>query len=214
MSDNALESVFDGLCIAPEPPFHPRQGFEHLRGSETHLFYVVLEGHIPRIYTHWEDAAPQVSGFSNSVHKKHRSWSAATTACDATRRPCATTPVDFPIPVAPIAPRSPPPCDASTRKSRHDERIKRPRRQGYSVSTSAPSTQTGSREPPVLYVYSGGDDTAIYADQQRAFSAANCGLAGGSFRKVETTTHLSHAFDLATESALEVFNISDFSDSE
>ncbi|KAF8195151.1 hypothetical protein K438DRAFT_1968481 [Mycena galopus ATCC 62051] len=189
MSNNALESVFNGLRIAPEPPFHPRQGFEHLQGSETHLFYVVLEGH-PGIYTHWEDPAPQVSGFSNSIHKKHRGWSAATTVCDATRRPCATTPVDFPIPVAPIAPRSPPLCDASTGKSRHDKRIKRLRRQGYS------------------------DDTTIYADQQRAFSAANRGLADGSFYKVETTTCLSHAFDLATESALEVFNISDFSDSE
>ncbi|KAF8139164.1 hypothetical protein K438DRAFT_1996296 [Mycena galopus ATCC 62051] len=194
MEDNALESAFEALRVATEPPFYPRLGFEYLRGSETHSFYVVTEGRVPGIYTHWVDAAPQVAGFSNSVYKKHRGWVAATTACDTARRPHATAPVS--LPVAPL-PHSTP-----------------PRRPNHRASTSARSTPIGSRQPPVLYVYSRGNNTTIYADQQEASSAARRGLADGSFRKVEATTCLTDAFDLATESALDVVNISDFSDSE
>ncbi|KAF8160334.1 hypothetical protein K438DRAFT_1985758 [Mycena galopus ATCC 62051] len=214
MEDNALETVFDGLRIAPEPSFHPRQGFEYLRGSETGWFYVVIEGHVPGIYTHWEDVAPQVAGFSNSVYKKHLGWSAATAACDATRRSRTIIPVPSPIPVA--GPSTPPLQRDTGSQGHHARHLRSPRRQAHGASTSAPSTprdsSTGSRKPPVLYVYSRGDDTTIYTDQQQAFSAARRGLADSSFRKVDTTTRLSNAFDLATESALEVINIS--SDSE
>jgi hypothetical protein len=39
-------------------------------------------------------------------------------------------------------------------------------------------------------------------------------MADGSFRKVDVTTGVQNAFDRATESALEVINISDISDIE
>jgi hypothetical protein len=53
MVDISLESAFHSLEINPEPFFHPRKGFESRRGSETENFYVVMEGRIPGIYTHW-----------------------------------------------------------------------------------------------------------------------------------------------------------------
>jgi hypothetical protein len=45
--------------------------------------------------------------------------------------------------------------------------------------------------------------------RQQASSAARRGLADGSFRKVDVTTSTGDAFDIASESALEVYNISD-----
>ncbi|KAJ7791304.1 hypothetical protein B0H14DRAFT_3500648 [Mycena olivaceomarginata] len=68
------------------------------------------------------------------------------------------------------------------------------------ASTSAPATPTGSRKN-LLYVYSRGKDTTIYADQ--VSTAARRGWADGSFRKVEVTSGVRNVFDLAEESALE-----------
>jgi hypothetical protein len=45
--------------------------------------------------------------------------------------------------------------------------------------------------------------------REQASVAARSGLADGSFRKVEVTPHLDDAFELATERALEVIDISD-----
>ncbi|KAJ7800538.1 hypothetical protein B0H14DRAFT_2616120 [Mycena olivaceomarginata] len=72
-----------------------------------------------------------------------------------------------------------------------------------SASVSAPSTPNG-RKKKTLYVYSRGTGTTIYANQQQASSAARRGLANGSFRKVDVTTSTGDAFDIASESALEV----------
>jgi hypothetical protein len=51
-------------------------------------------------------------------------------------------------------------------------------------------------------------------DRHQASAAAHRGLADGSFRKVDVTTSIQSAFDRATESALDVIDISDFSDIE
>ncbi|KAJ7694500.1 hypothetical protein B0H14DRAFT_3530642 [Mycena olivaceomarginata] len=83
-----------------------------------------------------------------------------------------------------------------------------------SASVSAPSTPNG-RKKKTFYVQSCGTGTTIYANQQQASSAARRGLANGSFRKVDVTTSTGDAFDIASESALEVYNISDIeSDAE
>jgi hypothetical protein len=51
-------------------------------------------------------------------------------------------------------------------------------------------------------------------DRHQASAAARRGMADGSFRKVDVTTGVQNVFDRATESALEVINISDISDIE
>jgi hypothetical protein len=53
MVDLALESALSSLQLSDQSPFCPRQGFEHTRGSETAPFYVITQGRIPGIYTHW-----------------------------------------------------------------------------------------------------------------------------------------------------------------
>ncbi|KAJ7767578.1 hypothetical protein B0H14DRAFT_3509784 [Mycena olivaceomarginata] len=72
---------------------------------------------------------------------------------------------------------------------------------------------TGSRKK-VLYVYSQSKNTTIYADRHQVSAAARRGLADGSFRKVEVTTGVHNAFELAEESAVKCYNISDCSDEE
>ncbi|KAJ7825922.1 hypothetical protein B0H14DRAFT_3468162 [Mycena olivaceomarginata] len=73
---------------------------------------------------------------------------------------------------------------------------------------SAPSTPTSSRKN-LLYVYSRGNDTTIYTDSHHTSAAARCGLANGSFRKIEVTGSIRNVFDHAEESAWECYNISD-----
>ncbi|KAJ7813105.1 hypothetical protein B0H14DRAFT_3478265 [Mycena olivaceomarginata] len=80
------------------------------------------------------------------------------------------------------------------------------------ASGSAPSTPTRSQK--ALYVCSQGRRMTIYGTQEEASSAARRGLAHGSFRRIDVTQRVSDAFNTATVSALEVYNISDFSDSE
>ncbi|KAF8179826.1 hypothetical protein K438DRAFT_1977186 [Mycena galopus ATCC 62051] len=200
---DALASALGSLHVTPKPFFHPRRGSEHLQDSETHWFYVVTAGRVPGIYTHWEDAAPQISGFSNSAHKKHLGWLAAITAFDNAASSAAPRKTRILEPqgqgrALATSPLTPPPS--------------RKRAQHLRSPVSAPSTPGGSK--PLLYVYSRGRDTTIYANEQRASSAARRGLADGSFRKVEVTPSVTDAFTHAAESALEVYNISDFSDSE
>ncbi|KAF8146279.1 hypothetical protein K438DRAFT_2028346 [Mycena galopus ATCC 62051] len=201
---DALASALAGLHVTPKPFFHPRRGSEHLQGSETHWFYIVIAGRVPGIYTHWEDAAPdpQISGFSNSTYKKHLGWLAATTVFDKAASPSAPQKTRMLEPrtegcALATSPSTPPPS--------------RKRAQHLRSSASAPSTPNGSK--PLLYVYSRGRDTTIYANQQRASLAARCGLADSSFRKMEVTPSVTDAFTDA-ESVLEVYSISDFSDSE
>ncbi|KAJ7803737.1 hypothetical protein B0H14DRAFT_3487098 [Mycena olivaceomarginata] len=99
MVGTTLEDTFKNLSLStPKSFFYPRKGFEDKQGSETFEFYVVTKGHAPGIYTHWEDASVQVTGFKKSVHKKYTGWSAATQAWDATHQPVAT-------------PHTPPPLD-------------------------------------------------------------------------------------------------------
>ncbi|KAJ7729882.1 hypothetical protein B0H14DRAFT_3518187 [Mycena olivaceomarginata] len=200
MVNTNLEHTFGNLSLTREPFFHPRQGFEDKQGSETFEFYVVIQGHVPGIYTHWEDASVQVIGFKKSVHKKHTGWSAATQAWDAARQPVAS-------------PRTPPPLD---RKSVKPSTPATPRAQvaasttaSTSLSSSASPPSTPSRPKRVLYVYSRGKDTTVYADSQQASSEMRRGLADGSFRKLEATSSVSNALAHATDSALEVYDISD-----
>ncbi|KAJ7693711.1 hypothetical protein B0H14DRAFT_3531057 [Mycena olivaceomarginata] len=206
MVDISLESAFHSLEINPEPFFHPRKGFESRRGSETENFYVVMEGRIPGIYTHWEDASPQVNAYRGAVHKKHLGWSAAISAWDGSRRPSSTPASSMPSP------------------SKRDAKLKI-RQRGIPFTTqkkpeerapaSVPAlpTPTASKKK-VLYVCSHRNDTTIYADEHQASAAARRGMADGSLRKVDVTTGVQNAFDRATESALEVINISDISDIE
>ncbi|KAJ7301217.1 hypothetical protein DFH08DRAFT_978998 [Mycena albidolilacea] len=198
MVDTSFDTVFAHLNLVEEPSFYPQKGFEDTRGSETYTFYVVTSGRVPGIYTHWEDACLQVNKFPSASHKKYSGWSAATSALDATRRP------SMPAAVSPSTPATSTPAlkksSVATMKA--------------SASISAPSTPSG-RKKKMLYVYSRGTGTTIYANQQQASSAARRGLADGSFRKVDLTTSTGDAFDIASESALEVYNISDIeSDAE
>ncbi|KAJ7360889.1 hypothetical protein DFH08DRAFT_800310 [Mycena albidolilacea] len=89
MVDLALESAPSSLQLSDQSSFYPRQGFEHTRGSETAPFYVVTQGRIPGIYTHWEEASHQVNRFPSAVHKRYIGWSEATAAWDAAHRPPA-----------------------------------------------------------------------------------------------------------------------------
>ncbi|KAF8146219.1 hypothetical protein K438DRAFT_1990980 [Mycena galopus ATCC 62051] len=212
-----LEDAFGGLNINYQPIFYPSKGCESWYGSENHAFYVVTRGHVPGIYTHWLEASKQVSGFPHCAHKKHWGWTAATAAWDSAHRPSATGPL-ISVPTRPITP--PPKTDTRVQRARRLEKTPTSARKAMSSrdAVSAPFTPTGSgknkQNKPILYVYSRGEDTTIYADQTQASSAVRRGLADGSFRKVEVTPRVSRAFDHATESALEVLNISDFSDIE
>ncbi|KAF8158740.1 hypothetical protein K438DRAFT_1986161 [Mycena galopus ATCC 62051] len=198
----SLENTFQGLQIG-ERSFHPRKGSEDLKGSETHSFYVVTAGHIPGIYTHWGDACRQVSGFSNCAYKKYVGWTAAASAWNATS-----------LPVAPILPTHTPSTPPPTAKIALKVDTSTPRKRAQKpVPVPAPSAPSGSRKR-LLYVYSRGNDTTIYADGQQASTAARHGLADGSFGKVEVTPSVTDAFKHAEEAALEVFNVSDFSDSD
>ncbi|KAJ7870753.1 hypothetical protein B0H14DRAFT_3439845 [Mycena olivaceomarginata] len=212
-----LDSAFNQLKLEEDSSFHPRRGSEHLRGSETWDFYVVTRGRVPGIYTHWpkrEDASIQVDKFRSSTHKKYRGWSSAMSAFDDARRP-STYDVDFRPPSAPTPSTPPRPSIVTDKKPVVALTPSQPRqfRDATPASTSAPATPTGSRKN-LLYVYSRGKDTTIYADQHQVSTAARRGLADGSFRKVEVTSGVRNTFDLAEESALECYNISDFSDEE
>ncbi|KAJ7862389.1 hypothetical protein B0H14DRAFT_3444765 [Mycena olivaceomarginata] len=207
MVDITIERTFDKLTLSTAKAFfYPRKGFEDKQGSETFEFYVVSKGHVPGIYTHWEDASVQVTGFKKSVHKKHMGWSAATQAWEAACQPIATQ-------------HAPPVLDRNHGTASTPATPRK--RVATSVKASAPATPgtrvavptsppaTPSRPKRILYVYSGGDDTTVYADSQQAYSEMRRGLADGSFRKLEATPSISNALAHATESALEVYNISD-----
>ncbi|KAJ6471043.1 hypothetical protein C8R45DRAFT_1218232 [Mycena sanguinolenta] len=186
MAQINVETAFSRLQIADEDFFRPRRGHEHTRGSETTSFYVVTVGQVPGVYTHWEDVSRQVVGYPNCSFKKHRGWSAAMTAWD----------------------------DASTQTSLKSAPRLYPQTCGACfgiIYLGAFDSDCSNKR--LLYVYSQGDDTTIYADEQQASSAARRGLEDGSFRKVEVTPRVRNAFDHARESA-EVIDISDLSDSE
>ncbi|KAJ7845165.1 hypothetical protein B0H14DRAFT_2584884 [Mycena olivaceomarginata] len=194
MVDISLESAFHSLEINPEPFFHPRKGFESRRGSETENFYVVMKGRIPGIYTHWEDASPQVNTYPSAVHKKHLGWSAAMSAWDGSRRPSSTPASLMPSP------------------SKRDGEIKT-RQRGVPFTTQKkpeerapasvpPPTPTASKRKFYMCVPT-ANDTTIYTDEHQASAAARRGMADGSFRKVDVTTGVQNVFDRATESALE-----------
>ncbi|KAJ7795189.1 hypothetical protein B0H14DRAFT_3496291 [Mycena olivaceomarginata] len=70
MVELGLENTFQDLSIGHEVFFHPRPGFEQKEGSQSWSFYVVTRGRVPGIYTHWEDASPQIHRFPGAVHKK------------------------------------------------------------------------------------------------------------------------------------------------
>ncbi|KAF8137921.1 hypothetical protein K438DRAFT_1996577 [Mycena galopus ATCC 62051] len=211
MAHELLESVFEGLNIGPELFFRARQGFEDWHGSESHWFYVVTAGRVPGIYTHWEDASPQVNGYKNSVYKKHFGWSAATSAWDAARRPMST--LFVPCVAAPSTLPSTPRLSREVPNIKHVPllKISSPR-----VPVSAPSTPTRSCKPvstpstptnstkKLLYVCSRGEDTTIYANQHQASSALRCGLSDNSFHKLEVTSSVRDVLRHTDESALEV----------
>ncbi|KAJ7849722.1 hypothetical protein B0H14DRAFT_3452414 [Mycena olivaceomarginata] len=215
-ADNVFDNAFERLKLDDDSGFHPRKGFEHTRGSENWDFYVVTRGFVPGIYTHWEDTSEQVNKFKGSAHKKYAGWSAATSAFRLDIRPSASvnarpkaaasmphhsTP-SHSLVSHPKSEVSMPLTSTPTRKPTHTPH----------TSTSAPSTPTRPRK--ALYVYSRGQDTTIFADQKHASAAVRRGLADGSFRKVEVTATVRDAFERAEESALECYNISDFSDGE
>lgn len=178
-----LEDVFEDLKVDENAYFHPRKGFEHKRGSETWSFYVVTRGHTCGIYTHWcvsisclvvithgrkrEDASDQVNQFKGSAHKKYIGWSAATSAFDEARRPSASINMR-PIAAAPVPPPSTPPRAPVPHVKGEKPVTLTPaptRKRTYAPpnSSSAPTTPTGSSK--MLYVYSRGQDTTIFADQ-------------------------------------------------
>ncbi|KAJ7358297.1 hypothetical protein DFH08DRAFT_953471 [Mycena albidolilacea] len=215
-ADNVFDNAFERLKLDDDSGFHPRKGFEHTHGSENWDFYVVTRGFVPGIYTHWEDASEQVNKFKGSAHKKYAGWSAATSAFRLDIRPSASvnarpkaaasmphhsTP-SHSLVSHPKSEVSMPLTSTPTRKPTHTPH----------TSTSAPSTPTRPRK--ALYVYSRGQDTTIFADQKHASAAVRRGLADGSFRKVEVTAMVRDVFERAEESALECYNISDFSDGE
>ncbi|KAJ7821082.1 hypothetical protein B0H14DRAFT_3471764 [Mycena olivaceomarginata] len=191
-----LDNAFDQLKLEEDSTFHPRKGFEHTRSSETWDFYVVTRGRVPGIYTHWrvfhlfnsEDAFIQVDKFRGHAHKKYRGWSSATSAFDNARRPSGYD-VNFRPPSAPTPSTPPRPLVVRDKKPVVALTPTQPRQPGDvpSASRSAPATPTGSRKN-LLYVYSRGKDTTIYADQHQVSTAARRGLADGSFRKVEVTS--------------------------
>ncbi|KAJ7815301.1 hypothetical protein B0H14DRAFT_3476255 [Mycena olivaceomarginata] len=148
---------------------------EHTFGN---LSLTPRAGHVPGIYTHWEDASVQ--------------------AWDAARQPVAS-------------PRTPPPLDRKSVKpstpATPRARVAASTTASTSLSSSASPPSTPSRPKRVLYVYSRGKDTTVY--RRLASSEMRRGLADGSFRKLEATSSVSNALAHATDSALEVYDISD-----
>ncbi|KAJ7837771.1 hypothetical protein B0H14DRAFT_3459909 [Mycena olivaceomarginata] len=210
----ALDSAFHRLKLEEDLSFHPRNGFEHTRGSEMWDFYMVTRGHVSGIYTHWEDTSIQVNKFRGSAHKKHCGWSSATSVFDNVRHPSVYD-VNFMPPSAP-PPSTPPRAFAAKNKmpvvALTPPQPRQPR-EVLPACTSALSTLTGSRKK-VLYVYPQCKNTTIYADQHQVSAAAHQGLADGSFRKVEVTMGVRNTFELAEESAVECYNILDCSGEE
>ncbi|KAJ7824864.1 hypothetical protein B0H14DRAFT_3468917 [Mycena olivaceomarginata] len=170
MVELGLEHTFQDLSIGHEVFFHPRPGFEQKEGSQSGGFYVVTRGGfyvvtrgcVPGIYTHWEDASPQIHRFPGAVHKKYIGWSAATSAWDGGRRPhtppAQLTPPSTPssktyghVRVQPSTPAHARPTDPAP----------------DTASGSAPSTPTRSRK--ALYVCSQGRPTTIYRTHPQAF---------------------------------------------
>ncbi|KAJ7197566.1 hypothetical protein GGX14DRAFT_402497 [Mycena pura] len=170
--------------------FYPRVGFEGKRGSVDFTFYVVERGYCPGIYTHWEDACRQVSGFKNCCHKKYTGWDAAVAALDNSRHPM-TPPHILSPPITPPQPRA-------EVDSRHSSQSKNSKRIAQAPATaSGPKTRdalcqpahqlatpgsessvpaTSARAKKLLYVYSGGDASTIYTDEQMASTVARRGL--------------------------------------
>ncbi|KAJ7200892.1 hypothetical protein GGX14DRAFT_400494 [Mycena pura] len=215
--------------------FYPRRGYEGRRGSADFTFYVVQRGYCPGIYTHWEDAAPQVTGFKNCCYKKYTGWDAAVAAWDNSRRPMT--------PRRPITPPrhilSPPITSPQVRAegdsiARHSSSSKNiagkrsapapattgnrgrsrddPRQPAHDYrlamsSSSVPATSTCAKK--LLYVYSGGDASTIYTDEQMASAVARRGLEDGTFHALDITPRLSDAMERATDSALQVVYVSD-----
>ncbi|KAJ7692493.1 hypothetical protein B0H14DRAFT_3531469 [Mycena olivaceomarginata] len=210
-----LDSAFNQLKLEEDSSFHPggvlNTSAAPKRGTSMWLRAGASPGSTP---TGVEDASIQVDKFRSSAHKKYRGWSSAMSAFDDARRP-STYDVDFRPPSAPTPSTPPRPSIVTDKKPVVALTPSQPRqfRDATPASTSAPATPTGSRKN-LLYVYSRGKDTTIYADQHQVSTAARRGLADGSFRKVEVTSGVRNAFDLAEESALECYNISDFSDEE
>ncbi|KAJ7866794.1 hypothetical protein B0H14DRAFT_3442185 [Mycena olivaceomarginata] len=203
MVDLALESALSSLQLSDQSSFYPRQGFEHTWGSETAPFYVVTQGRIPGIYTHWEEASHQVNRFPSAVHKRYIGWSEATAAWDAAHRPPALLSHQSTPSPARLKGEEEPRVSRTPAVEKH----RRDRKKSPPTSASAPTTPSGSKK--ALFVYSRGKDTSIYADRREAAPAVRAGLGDGSFRRIDVTTRLSDALDLAEESALEVIDISD-----
>ncbi|KAJ7808684.1 hypothetical protein B0H14DRAFT_3482107 [Mycena olivaceomarginata] len=204
-ADNMFDNAFERLKLDDDSGFHPRKGFEHTRGSENWDFYVVTRGFVPGIYTHWEDASEQVNKFKGSAHKKYAGWSAATSAFRLDIRPSAS--VNARPKAAASMPHHSTPSHSLVSHPKSEETHPHTTHLHFgSFDTHAPRK--------ALYVYSRGQDTTIFADQKHASAAVRRGLADGSFRKVEVTATVRDAFERAEESALECYNISDFSDGE
>ncbi|KAJ7691678.1 hypothetical protein B0H14DRAFT_3531789 [Mycena olivaceomarginata] len=224
-----LDNAFEQLKLE-DLPFHPRRGFEHTRGSETWEFYVVTRGHVPGIYTHWRvlhlfnsslSGSPKHKGRmllsrsinSKAVLTKSISGGLLPPARSITRAAPARTILAAGL-LPPRRPLSTPPGTLFVKSKKPvvaTPTKPRPLGDALPACTSAPSTPTASRKN-LLYVYSRGNDTTIYASQSP--TAARQGLADGSFRKVDVTSGVRSTFELAEDSALECYNISDFSDEE
>ncbi|KAJ7334622.1 hypothetical protein DFH08DRAFT_965368 [Mycena albidolilacea] len=209
MVNTNLETAFSQLQLAKEDFFQPREGYEWTRGVEDHWFYVVSVGHIPGIYTHWEEMSQQVTTFPSAVYKKYLGWSAAKSAYEilaqlpkATSPMCATRRSKNAASICP--PSTPPPARHPQPKAETRVSLAATARTGVQTD---PSTPTGSPKK-LMYVYSRDDGSTIYADPREASSAARRGLADGSFRRVDVTPHVHDAFNHATESALDVYYIS------
>jgi hypothetical protein len=111
-----------------------------------------------------EDASVQVTGFKKSVHKKYTGWSAATQAWDATHQPVATP--HTPPPLDRNRMMATPPATPRTRVAASVKASTTPRTRvaaSTSLSSASPPA-TPSRPKRILYVYSRGEDTTVYAD--------------------------------------------------
>ncbi|KAJ7301214.1 hypothetical protein DFH08DRAFT_977306 [Mycena albidolilacea] len=190
MVNTNLETAFSQLQLAKEDFFHPREGYEWTRGVEDHWFYVVSVGHIPGIYTHWEETSQQ------SAYEILAQLPKATSPMCATRRSKNAASI--------CPPSTPPPARHPQPKAETRVSLAATARTGVQTD---PSTPTGSPKK-LMYVYSRDDGSTIYADPREASSAARRGLADGSFRRVDVTPHVHDAFNHATESALDVYYIS------
>ncbi|KAJ7362218.1 hypothetical protein DFH08DRAFT_799270 [Mycena albidolilacea] len=199
-----LEITFSQLQLTREDFFYPREGYKWTHGVEDLWFYVVSVGCIPGIYPYCgEEVSQQVTAFPSAVHNKYFGWSAAKSTYKILHLPKAISPMctthcsknaahTFP-------PSTPPPA-------RHPQ----PKAEMPTARTGVqtdPSTLTGSPKK-LMYVYSQDDGSTIYIDPREASLAAHCGLADGSFRKVDVTPHVCDAFNHVTESALKVYYIS------